>query len=104
MVTTAASEDAWMAAASIAKRLLAALAGKPLTQSELLADIGSGETLLSLALASREYERGALGSTVTLLGAKNVFPQMGKDGFADVVAHFIERTDTDVAKIFGWED
>jgi hypothetical protein len=103
MVTTA-REDAWIAAASLAKRLHADLEGKPLTQSELLVDIGSGETLLSLALASREYERGALGSTVVLLGAKNVFPQMGKDGFADVVAHFIERADTDVAKIFGWED
>lgn len=99
MVTTA-RESAWTAAASLAERLHAALAGKPLTQSELLADIASGETLLSLALASRAYERSALGSTVTRVGAKNV----GKDGFADVVALFVERADTEVAKIFGWED
>ena len=100
MVNTA-REDAWTAAASLAERLHVALAGDFLTQTELLADIGSGATLLSLALASRAYERSAIGN---LSGAKNAFPQMGKDGFADALSHFIERADTDVAKLFGWED
>lgn len=102
LMVTAAREDAWTAAASVAERLR--VASSPLTQTELLADVGRGETLLSLALASRAYERSALGSAA-VAGAKNAPPQVGKDGFADAVARFmIERDAEDpLASIFGWE-
>lgn len=99
MVATA-REDAWAVATSLAERLRVALAKYPLTQAELLAEVGGGETLLSLAFASRTYERSVLGFSDT----KAAFPQVGKDGFADTVAQFIDRDGDALPKIFGWEE